>query len=224
MLLISCSLTAFAKENDISEEKDTLKQRFEDYMLSLREYYPDYYYDMDYWYWFKEDFSYFAPENQTDKPDYILFEGGFTLEGEGSCYEALDTYILIQYNVYTPNPVGLYLYSTTEDKIYNIASPEVDSAVTDAIIEEYLIPSHRIIVKLIGDADGDNDLTILDATAIQRIIAELCDPHPSDSLPEIGYPKKLACVSDMDRDGQRTILDATAIQRTLVGLDATEAE
>lgn len=58
-----------------------------------------------------------------------------------------------------------------------------------------------------GDADGDGEVTILDATVIQRTLA---------SIP-VSFIDKAA--ADADGDGEVTILDATGIQRTLAGLD-----
>ena len=59
---------------------------------------------------------------------------------------------------------------------------------------------------LVGDADGDGVLTIVDATAIQRVLA---------SLPVSSFDDKAA---DVDADGTVTIIDATCIQRMLAGL------
>lgn len=58
--------------------------------------------------------------------------------------------------------------------------------------------------RIMGDADKDGDLTILDATHIQLFKAELIDESGIDLE-----------VSDYDQDGDVTILDATAIQHTL---------
>ena len=55
-----------------------------------------------------------------------------------------------------------------------------------------------------GDADNDGEVTILDATAIQRTLAE---------LPVSSWNEKAA---DVDENGL-DITDATAIQRYLVG-------
>ena len=57
-----------------------------------------------------------------------------------------------------------------------------------------------------GDVDDDGEVTIVDATAIQRMLADL--------------PTKAYAVwnADYDDDGSVTILDATAIQRKLAGL------
>ena len=61
-------------------------------------------------------------------------------------------------------------------------------------------------VQLLGDADGDGEVSILDATAIQR----------KDVLLSVAYFDDVA--ADVDGDGDVTILDATFIQRFLAGL------
>lgn len=61
---------------------------------------------------------------------------------------------------------------------------------------------------LIGDADRDSELTILDATHIQRRLADL---SPFDRLGDY--------LGDVDGDGQLSILDATCIQRRLAAIE-----
>ena len=63
---------------------------------------------------------------------------------------------------------------------------------------------------MIGDADGDNEVSVLDATVIQRVIA---------SLEVTAYNETAA---DADGDGAVNVLDATAIQRHLVDLPTNE--
>lgn len=60
---------------------------------------------------------------------------------------------------------------------------------------------------ILGDVDGDNDVSIIDATCIQRHLA---------SIPVSSYNEVAA---DADGDNTITIIDATWIQRYLVGLD-----
>ena len=62
--------------------------------------------------------------------------------------------------------------------------------------------------NLLGDADGDGEVTILDATSIQRSLAGL---SVSD--------KYSAQAADVDGDTEESILDATHIQRWLASLD-----
>ena len=61
----------------------------------------------------------------------------------------------------------------------------------------------------VGDADGDGEVTIIDATAIQRRLVNL----PTKSF----HP----AAADADRDGDLMILDATEIQRYLAELSTT---
>ena len=63
---------------------------------------------------------------------------------------------------------------------------------------------------ILGDADGDGEVTIFDATAIQRHLADL----PTESFVE--------AAADADEDGEVTIFDATAIQRHLADLPANK--
>ena len=60
---------------------------------------------------------------------------------------------------------------------------------------------------LVGDADEDGQVTIIDATRIQRVLVGLNSEGPN-------YKK----VADADGDGQVTIVDATYIQRWLAGI------
>lgn len=71
-------------------------------------------------------------------------------------------------------------------------------------------PTDPIAVQYRGDSDGDGEVTILDATAIQRVLANL------DTRTYI------EAAADADADGSVTILDATAIQRHIAGLSAYE--
>ena len=76
------------------------------------------------------------------------------------------------------------------------------------------------IGKPIGDADNDGELTIVDATLIQRYRAKLISDEEIGEVywlcDENDREMKYA---DADQDGEVTILDATRIQRNLAGLD-----
>jgi hypothetical protein len=62
----------------------------------------------------------------------------------------------------------------------------------------------------VGDADNDGLITVLDATAIQRYLAE---------IPMASFNSTLA---DCDGDNVVTIFDATGIQRHLAELSCSE--
>ncbi len=77
---------------------------------------------------------------------------------------------------------------------------EQESNKRDAVDSKYLL----------GVTDADDGVIIVDATVIQRHLAEIPTP---------GY---IEAVADADQDGQVTILDATAIQRWLAELPVYE--
>ena len=60
---------------------------------------------------------------------------------------------------------------------------------------------------ILGDADGDGEVTILDATWIQRVLVGIGAPADFNEA-----------AADVDGDGEMTILDVTYIQRYLVGV------
>lgn len=61
--------------------------------------------------------------------------------------------------------------------------------------------------KILGDVDSDGNITIIDATEIQRHIAQLT------TITE----DRIEC-ADTDKDGKVTIIDATQIQRFIAQL------
>lgn len=72
----------------------------------------------------------------------------------------------------------------------------------------------------LGDADNDGDLTIIDATCIQRFLAGIMDLESSSWWFEFyncSFGTPLTSLADYDDDGEVSIIDATRIQRTLAG-------
>ena len=109
---------------------------------------------------------------------------------------------------------GYALYDAEKDDFFSLESvKEVDYPGLREALRELQLGNP------LGDADLDGRVTILDATRIQRFLADL------DYLEEIGNVSYGQCKSpyaDMDGSGDVSILDATAIQRTLVGLPIGE--
>lgn len=79
-------------------------------------------------------------------------------------------------------------------------------------IEYVLIDGPYDVTFILGDADGDGTVTILDVTKIQRVLVEL-DPD-NDGL--------IALRGDTNEDGLN-ILDATCIQRYIAGYEVADS-
>ena len=69
------------------------------------------------------------------------------------------------------------------------------------------------LLPLIGDVDGDGEVTIIDATFAQRYATELTVPFTNDQM----------MLGDVDGDGEVTIVDATYIQRYATQIDTPYA-
>ena len=78
---------------------------------------------------------------------------------------------------------------------------------TEPATEAPTVPATEAPTILLGDADGDDNVAVLDATAIQRTLA---------ALP---VPVFIEAAADVDRDKDITVLDATYIQRWLAAID-----
>lgn len=91
-------------------------------------------------------------------------------------------------------------YSNTCDTLYfEITADKDEIAVADNSDFVYI----RFITEtLLGDIDGDGDITIIDATKLQQHLAN------KNLLPESALS-----VADTDKDGSLAIMDATLIQR-----------
>lgn len=60
-------------------------------------------------------------------------------------------------------------------------------------------------IRIIGDIDNDGDLTVLDATKIQKNIAD-------------GVKSRDNNFADFNRDGRLSVLDASGVQKRIAGL------
>ena len=75
-----------------------------------------------------------------------------------------------------------------------------------AVSSLWVFDSVKEEAYLIGDTDLDGEVSILDATAVQRYLVDLVYLRPTAQK-----------AADADRSGGIEILDATRIQRTIAG-------
>ena len=84
----------------------------------------------------------------------------------------------------------------------------VSSIIIAALMLIAVIPCAAADSYILGDADGDGEVTIMDATCIQRCLAELS---------VTGNFSRYA--ADLNRSGDIDITEATGIQRWLAGFE-----
>ena len=99
-------------------------------------------------------------------------------------------------------PDGSDYNSEYKRNFYQSAANMVKSEATAGEVAYSVLGGVR---RMVGDADDDGDVTIIDATMIQRALAEKTD------LTELG-----SVLSDYNLDGNKSITDATLVQTYLV--------
>ncbi len=159
------------------------------------------------------------PEPPTEEPTgfVMIYFDADVIEGEGTA--AVSTTMLVQDAgetvTLTATPADGYEFVTWDiEGIYEITegsltSPElVIMPTTNILAHANFAPTEEPPAVLRGDYDGDGQITIMDATRAQRILADL-EERPAEEL---------LIKLDADGDGMLTIMDATRIQRVLADL------
>ena len=105
---------------------------------------------------------------------------------------------------------------TTRDGIYYLCD-YIEENETYGGWALYLIPADSGVYEnpftedILGDADGDGEVTIDDATLVQKAAIDL-----------VYFNRRQKTVADVNKDGRISVLDVTAIQRYLAEMDAPE--
>ncbi len=108
---------------------------------------------------------------------------------------------------YKPTSLGKFTVTVSVQNSNNAVTERTYNfeSVTNPVIDDPDVPTPT---GVLGDADGDNKLSVLDATQIQRWTAQL-----------ITEAQIKLSLSDFDKDGKVSVMDATAIQQNLAALN-----
>ncbi len=171
-------------------------------------------------YMYHPSYQYYSATGDESTPDYIL-----AFSGENVCSPAYsagafgDKYLLQEYNIYYPYTLGYHIITTEDMKVYTLREAwdaQLDGI--EAVFEDFGLGEKR------GDSDRDGEITIKDATLIQKCIAKLekfTEYEYVSGFAERGQGKDGMFhdrISDMNRDGEVNVKDATAIQKHVAGI------
>ncbi len=187
------------------ESKNLYTEEFKKYLnscgLGLNE-------DYERWYIYSEYYYYYTDENNTDIPDWVLAYGSYYGVEPSGCYGVFDEYCLQVVDCSVPSELGYYIYLPTENEFYPIERAwSMDVEGVEKAFSECLVP--KGIARVIGDADKDGELSIMDATQIQFELASLAERNDVAVGGLLVYGEEMKYITDLDKDGEINILDAT---------------
>lgn len=147
----------------------------------------------------------------------------FLVDGYGGRYLPADMLFGVfgDYYIYgcssRPSYFNYHIYIADEQKFFPIEEAwSKDVCSKEEIFTQYLMPENYAC--LIGDANNDGQLSVLDATVIQQAEAKICFLDDWITALQV-YGDEIEFYCDFNRDGKRSILDATAIQMKLAKVE-----
>lgn len=126
-----------------------------------------------------------------DDDNYVIFEGAFE---KGATYW---TDLLVE-----PD----FGYWLDDNTVVTANGATVEMSMGPMVLSVTL-STQAVYPDILGDADGNGEVEIIDATIIQRYLSDMTVPYTEDELMN----------GDVDGDGELSIIDATLIQRYNAG-------
>ena len=140
--------------------------------------------------------------------DWVMITGNEESVFPEPLYQIIGNRVVIEEQYTAPFGFGYAVYDVQQNTVKAIYSEMLDQYKDlEEAFNEYGCG------RLLGDIDGDNTISITDATVMQRCDVNLKD-YPEDDAIGVSIDK-LKYYSDFNRDGVRDIIDATCIQRYL---------
>lgn len=124
-----------------------------------------------------------------------------------------EDFVLVSSNVIRPFVLKYAVYDVKNDKFVDLIENYDDLPSYEGLIDVLRTLDESIII---GDADGDKVISVMDANMIQSVIARKTYFRRTTYSDRRGVSGHFY---DYDRDGDLSVLDATAIQMKLAQLD-----
>lgn len=150
-------------------------------------------------------------QDADEKTDWVLVNAVTDPDSGTSDYYEFGNRVLTADHSGKPFVFGTGIYDERRGRYFDL---------TECAAEDYpdmeAVWTEIGIGRLIGDMDGDDTLTVADATMIQRCQALFAEYPEDDRNPAAdSIQDAVAFFSDFDKDSDRDITDATMIQRFL---------
>ena len=170
----------------------------------------------DGYYFYFEQYHHYVDETDPDSEiDWVLVYGGDMNYTQGKVKQVVGRRVLFADESSSPFVFKYAVYDVAKDEFYPIDEKLFD--VYDGLEEAFYNEEVGVAGMKLGDADRDKKLTVIDATIIQRAVAQLGEFDAEDDISDYkAIGTNVDFISDFDCDGYRTVLDATGIQLYLV--------
>lgn len=207
MVLSIAAVPSFASE--VTQDEWLFKDAFLDQHIGEYEREEGYYY-------YSEEYYHHVDESDPDSElDWVLVNASSNGVAPWYVKGDMGDFVFYDYNECTPFSFCYAVYDVGNN-YFNELTPD-DFTIYEDLKEVCL---ELGIGQPVGDADFDDELSILDATYIQCVMAQLDEFNEDDDIKGFyALSGSLDYISDMNRDGERNIMDATAIQLKLASLD-----
>ena len=192
-----CTISMFSSSAEVTYD---YRDEFAKFALGDDYKYEDFVMAMIY----KEYYKYYSEDNDTDTPDWIFGRGFCPYMSPSYCHAYFGDYFVYSSDIHEPYWLGWFVYVPQENKFYDLEEAwEMDFEGMDWLFSQ-CIKDRMYGFYVLGDADNDKVLSVMDATQIQKELAQLAKPKcPHDYI------------ADYTADEIVDIMDATAIQMKL---------
>ncbi|MGN0504842.1 MAG: hypothetical protein ACI4HJ_07365 [Ruminococcus sp.] len=208
--LVNVSAISVDTENKYKYDEIIIPKVFQDYELE----------NPDLVIYYNEVFEYYAHDTDSSQdesiPEYVLIYLSTNMSYDMPTADVFGEYILKSTSIGYPFAYGYGIYIPSTKEVYSLTyAYELGIEGIEQVFTEAKIG------RLIGDMDKDREITIKDATIIQKCLAGISEFDKNDYIIAFSYEDNppLLYVSDFNRDCNRNIEDATAIQKHLAKMD-----
>jgi hypothetical protein len=162
-------------------------------------------------------------KDKDDMIDWVLIEVRARLQKPVVVFSVIGNRVFDYEDWQYPFASGYCVYDVVNDAFSDASDADNEKfpGFSRAVDEAVKKSPYNNRGRLIGDMDGDDELTMIDATLIQRCDIRIRDWPVDDLIKPEGhtYKKPPTYYSDFDRNGERDIVDATKLQRYVTMID-----